>query len=143
MKGKMGTVRIVNFNKEYEPIIRQIRNSVFTLEQEIDETDDFDGHDFEAIHTLVNEGGKFVGTGRMLKDGHIGRLAVLKEWRGKGIGTRILMSLVEEAKRLGLKRVCLGAQRHAIVFYRKNGFSEFGDPYYEVGVEHVHMEKFI
>ena len=77
----------------------------------------------------------------MLSDGHIGRLAVLKEYRGQGLGAQALLALVAEADRIGLDRVYLGAQKHAVGFYERLGFSVYGEPYMEVGIEHVHMER--
>jgi predicted GNAT family N-acyltransferase len=76
----------------------------------------------------------------MLGDGHIGRLAVLKEFRGRGLGAAAVRALVEEAGRSGMERVYLGSQSHAVGFYQKLGFSVCGAPYNEAGIEHVHME---
>lgn len=139
----MAETIIVNFDKEYSSIIRNIRNEVFSLEQQVPEKEDFDGNDPGAIHVLVKDQGKFVGTGRMLKDGHIGRLAVLNEHRGKGFGSDAILTLIEEAKRLNIKRLFLGAQMHAAGFYRKLGFTEYGEPFMEVNIEHIHMEMFL
>lgn len=134
---------IVNFDEQYEPEIRKIRNSVFTQEQKIPEDIDFNGNDPDAIHVLVKAGDRFVGTGRMLQDGHIGRLAVLAEHRGKGFGADAVKALVEEAKRVGMRRVFLGAQMHAIDFYKKLGFAEYGSLFMEANIEHIYMEKII
>ena len=79
----------------------------------------------------------------MLADGHIGRLAVLRIYRGRGLGAKAVLALVTEAENTGMKRVYLGAQKHAVGFYEKLGFSEYGEPYTEVNIEHVHMERFI
>jgi len=137
----MDNALIVKFEKDYVEIIRSVRNKVFTQEQGIDETADFDGQDPEAIHAIVKVDGRPVGTARMLKDGHIGRLAVLKDQRGKGFGKELLNALISRAAELGLKRAYLGAQMDAVEFYRKNGFKEVGDPYEEVGIRHIIMEK--
>lgn len=137
-----GTVA-VKFDEQYAPEIRRIRNTVFTAEQYIDEKLDFDGQDPDAVHVLVACQGTYVGTGRMLSDGHIGRLAVLKAYRGRGLGAKVLLALVQQAKKMGLKRVYLGAQKHAIGFYERSGFAVYGEPYTEVNIEHVHMERFI
>jgi len=134
---------IVNFDYEYAPRIIAIRKRVFTIEQKIDEAEDLDGQDDKAVHVLIALDGEFVGTGRMLMDGHIGRLAVLKPARGKGLGRRIIQALSEEAEKYHIKRLYLGAQRQAVGFYQKLGFSEYGEPYEEVGIEHIYMEKFI
>lgn len=133
----------VGFDSAYDVEIIKIRNAVFSKEQNIDVRADFDGRDAEAIHALVESGGQYIGTGRMLPDGHIGRLAMIKSERGKGLGKRIMLTLIEEARKQGLQRVYLGAQKHAIGFYKGLGFVEFGEPYVEVGIEHVLMEKIL
>ncbi len=137
-----GTI-VVRFDAQYGPEIRRIRNAVFTAEQHIDKKIDFDGQDPDAVHVLVACQGAYVGTGRMLRDGHIGRLAVLKAYRGCGLGAQVLLALVQEAERRGLKRVYLGAQKQAVGFYERLGFSVYGEPYVEVNIEHLHMERFI
>ena len=139
----MGEAIIVAFDGRYAPEIRSIRNNVFTTEQQIDENLDFDGQDRDAIHVLVSRQGRYVGTGRMLADGHIGRLAVLKEFRGQGLGAEAVRALVKEAENRGMDRVYLESQTHAIGFYEKLGFSTYGEPYVEANIEHVHMERFI
>ena len=134
---------IVEFNEQYAPEIQRIRNQVFTQEQDIDPNSDFDGQDSDAVHVLVVSKGKFAGTGRMLADGHIGRLAVLKTHRGRGLGARAVLALVKEAEELGLRRVFLGAQKQAVGFYEKLDFSVYGEPYIEVNIQHMHMERLI
>lgn len=135
------TLVAVAFNAEYAPKIRKIRNRVFTNEQHVDPDLDFDGQDRDALHVLIIYKGKHVGTGRMLIDGHIGRLAVLKEYRGKGLGAEMVTALVKAAEHKNLNRVYLGAQKHAVGFYKKMGLSVYGEPYTEANIEHVHMEK--
>ena len=134
---------VVGFEGEYAGEIKRIRNTVFTGEENIDEHADFDGQDTDAIHVLIEMDGQFVGTGRMLMDGHIGRLAVLRSARGRGFGKKLMDALIDQAKKKNINRVYLGAQKHAVGFYKKIGFSEYGDSYEEVGITHVHMEKFI
>jgi predicted GNAT family N-acyltransferase len=134
---------IVRFDERHAPEIRRIRNAVFTQGQGIDEALDFDGQDAEAVHVLVSAGGEYVATGRLLVDGHIGRLAVLEEHRAQGMGTQAVKALVREARRLGIKRVYLGSQTQALDFYRKLGFRERGEPFMEADIEHVEMEKAI
>jgi len=133
----------VRFDEQHAPEIRRIRNAVFTDEQGIDEAIDFDGQDPAALHVLLACEGKYVGTGRMLGDGHIGRLAVRQEYRGRGLGARAVLALANEAQKLGLKRVYLGAQKHAVGFYERLGFAVYGQPYIEANIEHVHMERFM
>ena len=134
---------IVSFDEKYASEIKQIRDKVFTKELHIDSNMDFDGQDHKAMHTLIICSGKYVGTARMLNDGHIGRVAVLKEFRGKGLGEEMVVALIKEAKKNNLKRVYLNAQKHSVNFYKKLGFSAYGRPFMEVNIEHVQMEKII
>ncbi len=140
-----GTPQIIvaRFDREWGSRIRQIRNSVFSLEQKIDPSLDLDGQDPGAVHVLAEMNGQFVGTGRMLGDGHIGRLAVLKTARGKGLGKKLVEKLLDVAGTQGMGRVFLGAQEHAVGFYEKLGFLRYGSPYEEAGIRHIHMEKII
>jgi len=123
--------------------IKQIRNSVFSKEQKIDASLDLDGQDTIAVHVLATVNGESVGTGRMLGDGHIGRLAVLKFARGKGVGEKLVLKLLDIARVKEMKRVFLGAQEHAVGFYETLGFLRYGSPYVEAGIRHIHMEKMI
>lgn len=134
-------VCVVDFNKIEGDRIQQIRHTVFSQEQKIDAAIDLDGQDPGAVHVLAKVDQAFSGTGRMLGDGHIGRLAVLKSVRGRGVGKKMVQALVEIAGERGLERVFLGAQEHAVGFYHKLGFVEYGSPYVEAGIRHVHMEK--
>jgi predicted GNAT family N-acyltransferase len=134
---------VVKFDALHAPEIERIRNDVFTREQHIDSDIDFDGQDGEAVHVLAAYDGKNVGTGRMLRDGHIGRLAVLQAFRGRGLGAAVVQTLVKEAVSLGMGRVYLGAQVHALGFYEKLGFSVCGGSCVEAGIEHVHMERLL
>lgn len=134
---------VADFNKIEGDWIQQIRYSVFSQEQKIDAAIDLDGQDSGAIHVLAKVDQGFAGTGRMLGDGHIGRLAVLKSVRGKGVGKKLMQTLVEIARERGMERVFLGAQEHAVGFYDKLGFIEYGSPHVEAGILHVNMEKMI
>jgi predicted GNAT family N-acyltransferase len=134
---------IVEFDEKYESEIKKIRNAVFTREQKIDEHLDFDGKDQDAVHVLVRADDKFVATGRLLNDGHIGRIAVLKEYRGKGFGVEAVKALIEKAKQGGMKRIILASQVQVTGFYKKLGFTEYGATFFEANIEHINMEKII
>ena len=77
-----------------------------------------------------------MATGRLLPDGHIGRMAVLKDWRNRGIGGLMLQKLIERAKARGDREVALSAQVHAVPFYRAHGFVAEGSEYLEAGIRH-------
>jgi len=127
----MITIKIVAYDSKNEKIIRSIRDSVFINEQGIDPKIEFDGFDSSAMHTLVFINDKAIGTGRILSDGHIGRIAVLSEFRGQNIGSKIVNSLIDVARKNSYKRVYLGSQKQAIDFYTKLGFTPFGEEFIE------------
>ena len=139
----MNSTLIVQFDDRYAPEIRRIRREVFGKEQGVDVAVDFDGQDPLAIHVVLQHDGQIVATGRVLEDGHIGRLAVLKPYRRMGLGSAIVVALIEEAAQLGLSRVYLGAQTRAVEFYRKLDFTEYGEPFVEAGIDHIAMQKAI
>ncbi|HEY9532672.1 MAG TPA: GNAT family N-acetyltransferase [Burkholderiales bacterium] len=118
-----------------------IRFAVFVEEQGVPREIELDEMDAACIHALAYLDGKAIGTGRLLPDGHIGRMAVLRKWRGHGVGSRILNALVEQARRRGDREVALSAQVHALAFYRAHGFVEEGGEYLEAGIRHQAMRR--
>jgi predicted GNAT family N-acyltransferase len=84
---------------------------------------------------------KAIGTGRLLPDGHIGRMAVVKEWRRRGVGAEIMAALMSEARKQGHKQVVLSAQLQAAEFYRELGFVAEGKVYPEAGILHQTMVR--
>ena len=120
--------------------LREIREKVFTDEQNVPRDLDLDGLDDEAIHFIaLNEAGQALGTARLVQTGQIGRMAVLADQRGRGIGRQLLEAAIAEASRIGLSRVFLHAQRHAEDFYRKSGFLPVGVEFIEAGIPHIEM----
>jgi predicted GNAT family N-acyltransferase len=117
-----------------------IRFAVFVEEQGVPRAIELDERDAECVHALaLDEAGNAIGTGRLLPDGHIGRMAVLSEWRGRGVGGAILERLIDAARRRGDRQVALSAQVHALGFYRARGFTEEGEEYLEAGIRHRAM----
>ncbi len=133
-------VKNVKYNNQTKESIDFIRQTVFIEEQGISADIEFDGKDTESIHAIISQDGKAFGVGRILKDGHIGRIAILKEHRAKGFGSKIVLSLIEEAKNKSYNRVYLGSQKHALDFYTKLGFKAFDDEYIVAGISHQSME---
>lgn len=119
-----------------------IREAVFVVEQRVPAEIELDEWDPGCDHALAfGPGGEVVGTGRLLPDGHVGRMAVLRDWRGQGVGGRILVALVGRAAERGMKRLVLNAQTHAVPFYARYGFVAFGDEFMEADIPHVAMAR--
>ncbi|MBF6599506.1 MAG: GNAT family N-acetyltransferase [Dehalococcoidia bacterium] len=122
----------------------RVRIAAFVVEQRIPRAEELDALDATATHAVGYVDGKPVAAGRLVLDGmqaKIGRMAVLKEHRGRGYGTAILAALEREARARGLRRCRLSAQVHAAGFYERAGYTRLGDVYDEVGIPHVGMEK--
>ena len=120
-----------------------IRFEVFVEEQGVPREIELDEHDPVSIHVVAFEDRTPVATGRLLPDGHIGRMAVLKDWRGRGIGALMLKSLIDRAKERGDREVALSAQVHAVPFYRAHGFMPEGDEYLDAGIRHQAMRRIL
>ena len=118
-----------------------IRFEVFVHEQRVPAEIELDAMDAQCVHAVAYENGKPVATGRLLPDGHIGRMAVLKDWRGRGVGSAILGALMDAARRRGDTRIELSAQVHAVPFYLAHGFKPVGEVYEEAGIPHQSMAK--
>jgi predicted GNAT family N-acyltransferase len=116
-----------------------IRFEVFVKEQGVPAEIELDEADAQSIHALAFHGAQAVGTGRLLPDGHLGRMAVLRQFRGKGIGSALLVKLIEAARQRGERTIALSAQVHAVDFYRAHGFQPQGEVYQEAGIPHQDM----
>jgi predicted GNAT family N-acyltransferase len=114
-----------------------IRRAVFVDEQKVPPHLELDAHDARALHALASEpGGRAIGTGRLLADGHIGRVAVLRPQRGRGVGAALMRALMAAARERGHQQVVLSAQTHAEEFYRRLGFVAEGGIYDDAGLPH-------
>lgn len=119
-----------------------VRRTVFIKEQQVPEALEWDGLDAGAFHLVArDDAGRPVGSARMLPDGHIGRMAVLKPWRGRKVGTALLRRMLEEAARRAFPRVYLDAQVHAIGFYEGLGFVAEGEEFMDAGIPHRRMVR--
>ena len=127
-----------NWTEDSEELVK-LRTRVFVEEQKVPTSLEIDGMDAICLHVKAVKDDKFIGTGRLLPDGYIGRMCVLDEYRGQGIGTLMLENLVEQAVAAGHRQVTLNSQSYAIPFYQKNNFTTDSDEFVEAGIPHRRM----
>jgi predicted GNAT family N-acyltransferase len=122
------------------PEAKLIRTEVFVEEQGVPAELEMDNMDALCLHAVAYDAaGVPVGTGRLLPDGHIGRMAVRKAGRGTGVGGALLQGLMAQARSRGERHVALSAQSHAAAFYERHGFAIEGEEFYEAGIRHINM----
>ena len=139
MSGFAFSVRVVDWSSE-EAAIRAIRERVFIEEQDVPAEEEWDGRDPGCLHLLAeNDKGEPIATARMLDAGKIGRMAVYREYRGRGVGKALLAELLKIARKHGLTRVELDAQTRAMDFYRGMGFTAAGEEFLDAGIPHYRM----
>ena len=130
------TIRAVDWQSHRDKL-HAVRRAVFIEEQQVPEELEWDEADAHSHHALASAAdGAPIGTGRLLPDGHIGRMAVLKEWRRRGVGSAILEFLLDMARKEGFEEVRLHAQTHALGFYARHGFTAHGGEFMEAGIPH-------
>ncbi len=121
-----------------------LRRTVFIEEQNVSVADEVDGRDGEALHLMARVDGKAFGCARILlvdDVAKIGRVCVLQQMRGKGLGAAIILACLDVLRmQPGITRAKLGAQTHALAFYEKLGFSAYGPVYDDAGIPHQDME---
>jgi predicted GNAT family N-acyltransferase len=128
--------------QEAEDRLRRVRHAVFVVEQGVPESLEWDDADGVSLHALaVDADGAPIGCARLLPDGHIGRVAVLRAWRRRRVGAALLARLIGEARARGDPRVVVNAQFEAMPFYARYGFVATGDVFEEAGISHRVMER--
>ena len=131
-------VRMVAWD-EAETSLAALRHTVFVREQGVPEALEWDGEDGDCLHFLAEPGGRPVGTARLTPSGGIGRMAVLPEWRGRGIGTALMEAILAEARWQGHRALHLNAQTHAVGFYERFNFRPAGGIFDDAGIPHRRM----
>jgi predicted GNAT family N-acyltransferase len=136
------SVRIADWHDQ-GGALRAVREAVFIREQGVPVELEWDEFDADCIHLIaVDAAENAIGTARLLQQGEnggIGRMAVLKEWRRKGVGSTLMRRLLEEAIKWQIQQVVLNAQAYATGFYAKFGFTAMGNQFLEAGIPHVKM----
>ncbi len=130
-----------------------VRRTVFIDEQDVTEAEEIDGYDagpaevLSAVHVVAYLHDRPVATGRLLldsptnEDAYVGRMAVVREHRGRGLGRAVMRALEAEARRRGYKGVTIAAQVRAIPFYESLGYTAYGEVFLDARIEHRMMER--
>lgn len=132
-------IKEVDFAKDF-PKVKEIRTEVFIKEQHVPVELEWDEYDNTAVHILAYYNDLAVGTARLLPDAHIGRMAVLKSYRFRHVGKKMLEYLMSLAHKNGMQSVELSAQKHAVEFYQKAGFHIVSGEYLDAGIPHFTMK---
>lgn len=121
--------------------LRAVRTRVFVAEQKVPVELEWDGFDDRCLHMLAVTPDEAIGTGRLTADGHIGRMAVLADWRGHGVGGALLEALMAAAHERGYASCELNAQLTALGFYERFGFHAHGEVFMDAGIPHRSMTR--
>ena len=141
MKPPLKNVNISQVNwHDAETHLRAVRTPVFIVEQLVTPEFEWDELDASALHILALLDNQPIACLRIIEYHKIGRMAVLKEWRGMGLGAALLLEAVKICQAHGSKQVYLSAQTHAIGFYQACGFKVTSDVYQDVHIPHVDMQ---
>ncbi|HBN10100.1 MAG TPA: N-acetyltransferase [Cyanobacteria bacterium UBA8530] len=138
----------IEFFSGTDPLLSEalaVRQEVFIEEQGIDPLIELDDYDYIAWHILAREGGRAIATARLVTldatTAKIGRVAVLKQYRERGLASQLLAMLIEYCVREGFSKVVLDAQLSALRLYEKQGFQAVGPVFLEAEIPHQRMEK--
>lgn len=132
-------INIVDWH-DRQDALKAIRKSVFIDEQHVPRELEWDGRDTECIQFLASIDSTPVATARLTPEGQIGRMAVLKDFRGNGFGSELLVAVLEQAKHAGYAQVFLHAQVSVIKFYEQHGFTAEGNVFMDAGIKHRTMK---
>ena len=126
------------------PQLRAVREAVFVQEEGVPVDLEWDDLDPQCHHVIARDAeGQPIGTGRLTPEHKIGRMAVLSDWRGRGVGDALLLALIDKARELGWHDLSLHAQASAIGFYARHGFLPYGERFVEAGIDHQSMRRLL
>jgi predicted GNAT family N-acyltransferase len=136
-------VSIAHTQEDFFRLIR-LREEVFVFEQKVPLEIELDDEDDRATHLIARVGREVVGTARLVVKGtagKIGRMAVKRGWRKKGVGEKLLEALMPIARERGVSNLVLHAQTSVVPFYQKQGFRTEGEDFIEAGIQHIAMHR--
>jgi len=135
------SVKEVSFETHSDKLF-SVRHPVFVIGQNVPEELERDAMDSLCTHFLAtDDSGIAIGTARVDAEGHVGRVAVLESWRGRGVGTSLMEAAIDSCAKMGLAEALLNSQTSALEFYMKLGFETRGEEFMEAGIPHVAMFK--
>ena len=134
-------IEVVDYAQAQDEL-RAVREPVFVQEQQVPLEEEWDALDPLCRHVIArDESGQPIGTGRLTPERKIGRMAVLRDWRGKGVGDALLSALMAQAWEMGWPAISLNAQVSAEPFYARHGFVPYGPGFEEAGIQHQAMHR--
>jgi predicted GNAT family N-acyltransferase len=137
------TVELVEYESGLAHL-RHVRDAVFVQEQNVPVDIERDALDPLCHHVIARDvHGQPIGTGRLTPERKIGRMAVLPDWRGRGVGDALLLALIKQAWQLGWHDLSLHAQVSAGGFYARHGFLPYGERFVVAGIEHQSMRRLL
>ena len=131
----------VGLIEDLEPGLRAVRDVVFIDEQGVPAEIEWDGSDADYTHVLVTDGQTPIATGRINIQGRVGRMAVVADRRGEGIGVIVMERLEAIGRGMKLDRLYLNSQVSAMGFYQKLGYKPVGEEFAEANIPHQKMVK--
>lgn len=136
-------VQTADWKKDEAELVK-LRGIIFVEEQNVPLSLEIDGRDSDCRHVKALVGDQIIGTGRLLPNGYIGRMCVLKTFRNQGVGTKMLVNLIRQAfldqtNQKPLDEVSLNSQTSAIAFYEANGFVTCSEEFMEANIAHQKM----
>lgn len=129
--------------EEHNRELKQVRNAVFIEEQHVPKEMEWDEFDNQSVHFLVLHNNNAIATARLKPDGQIGRIAVIKNYRHKGIARKLLTTVILHAKNNDFDMVYLHAQKQTIDFYKQFDFIINGEEFIDAGIQHQAMFKIL
>jgi predicted GNAT family N-acyltransferase len=140
MKPSLDKIKIVETTWAISEVhLRAVRTPVFIQEQLVTPEFEWDDIDTTAVHVLATLNNEAIACLRIIDYHKIGRMAVLKQYRGNGLGAALLLAAVAICKTRGAQQITLSAQTHAIPFYEKCGFKVSSAVYQDLHIPHVDM----
>ncbi len=131
-------IRVADWHTD-SAALQHIRKTVFVEEQHVPVELEWDEYDASSTHFLVELDDRPVATARVKPDGQLGRMAVLADYRNRGIGRALLDAVIDYCEQTGMRTLSCHAQIQVTGFYEQAGFVQHGEIFEDAGIEHRAM----